>query len=393
MLEHELAASRHEGPDEPPQVSIVMPCLNEAETVALCVRKAREALASLGLRGEVIVVDNGSTDGSPDLAAAAGATVVHEERRGYGFAYQAGFAAARGRYLIMADSDDTYDFGDLGKFIDALDRGYEFVNGNRFAGNLHPDAMPKLHRYLGNPALSWMLNRLFGTRLGDAHCGMRAMRADAYRRMRLHTGGMEFASEIIARAGRLGLRMTEVPVDYHPRKGQSKLRTFRDGWRHLRFMLIFSPTYLFLVPGLFLTLVGLLLVTALLPGPLYLLGRFFDVHLMLFGAMAAIVGMQVVWLGLFARTYALVEGFEGTDHVLERFYRLFTLEKGVVLGLVGLLVGLGVSLYVVLKWVGSGFGSLDESRALIFGLTLVALGVQTVFSSFLLSLLGVRLSK
>jgi glycosyltransferase involved in cell wall biosynthesis len=367
-----------------------MPCLNEAETVAACVEKARAALETLGLRGEVIVADNGSTDGSGELASNAGAIVVHEEKRGYGFAYQAGFAAARGKYLVMADADDTYSFADLGKFVDALDRGYEFVIGNRFAGKMHPSAMPWLHRYIGNPLLSWILNRLFGTQVGDAHCGMRAMTADAYDRMGLRTGGMEFASEMIVRAGRLGLRMTEVPVDYHPRRGQSKLRTFRDGWRHLRFMLLLSPTYLFLVPGVFLALLGMLIVVLLLPGPLYFFGRFFDVHLMLFGAMAAIVGAQVAWLGLFARTYALVEKFESRDPMLETLYGVFTLEKGLALGFVLLLIGAGVGLYVVLKWIASGFGSLDESRVLIFALTLIALGVQAIFSSFLVSLLGLK---
>ncbi len=389
---------REQGPDDKdlsssPEVSIVMPCLNEVEAIADCVRKAWKALDSLGLRGEVIVADNGSTDGSVELARAAGAKVVHEGRRGYGYAYQAGFAAARGRYLVMADSDGTYDFGELNKFIDALRAGFDFVNGNRFGGTLHDRAMPWLHRYIGNPLLSWLLNRLFGTRVRDAHCGMRALTAEAYRKMQLRAGGMEFASEMIVRAAKLGLKMTEVPIDYHPRQGGSKLRTFRDGWRHIRFMLLYSPTPLFLVPGGVMTLLGMAVEGVLLPGPVYFLGRFFDVHLMIFGAMAAIVGVQLIWLGLFARTYALVEHFETRDALLEMFYKKFTLEKGLALGGLICLVGVGTSGYVVLKWMASGFGSLDETRMLIFGLTFIAIGVQTVFSSFLLSLLGLKRSR
>ena len=233
-----------------PLVSVVMPCLNEEATIGRCVAKAWRGIELAGVPGEVIVADNGSTDRSPEIAAAAGARVIHQPKRGYGNAYLAGFAAARGRYLVMGDADDTYDFGEVGRFIVPLrEGGYDYVLGSRFKGKILPGAMPWHHRWIGNPVLTWILNRLFGLHASDAHSGMRAFTREAYERMRLQSPGMEFASEIVINAAKARLRVTEVPITYYPREGESKLRSFRDGWRHLRYMLLYSPDWLFLAPG------------------------------------------------------------------------------------------------------------------------------------------------
>jgi glycosyltransferase involved in cell wall biosynthesis len=284
-----------------PLVSVVIPCLNEEDNVESCVRGAIGALAAAGLDGEVIVVDNDSEDRSAELAASAGARVIHESRRGYGSAYLAGFAAARGTYIVMADADLTYDFGEIPRFVRGLDDGADLVMGNRM-GNIKPGAMPWLHRYIGNPLLTGLLNLFFRTGVRDAHCGMRALRRDALERLDLRTTGMEFASEMVIRASKQKLAISEIDIEYHPRGGESKLSSFRDGWRHLRFLLVHSPTYLFILPGALLAALGVFITVTVL-AQIDVLGRSWDIHALIGGALFTIIGTQVLALGLCAHAY------------------------------------------------------------------------------------------
>lgn len=385
--------ARRASADEEPEISVVFPCLNEELTIGSCVLKAREAFQENGLRGEVVVCDNGSTDGSVIIAESMGARVVHQPARGYGNAYLKGIAAARGRYILMADSDDTYDLHELPRFLAPLRAGYDLVMGNRFAGQILPGAMPWSHQYIGNPVLSGILNLFFHTGVGDAHCGMRAFTREAYPRMRLRTGGMEFASEMVINAAQARLKIAEVPITYYPRLGDSKLHSLRDGWRHLRFMLMRSPTHLFLIPGLTMLALGLVLLVALAPGPIFIGGRSVDIHVMVLGSLVALLGAQVVGLGLFAKTYGVIHDFQDEDSLLSRLRDHFTLERGIYLGLVLLAVGFLVNFAILAEWIASGFGSLNEVRGALLGSTLMALGTQIVFSSFFLSILGLERSK
>lgn len=370
-----------------PQVSVIMPCLNEAATVGRCVAKARAALEGAGLDGEVVVADNGSDDGSPVLAAEAGARVVSAPTRGYGAAYLAGLEVARGRCLVLGDADDTYDFGAVPEFVAALEAGSDVVLGSRFRGKILPGAMPWLHRYVGNPVLSGLLSLFFGRRISDAHCGLRALTREASDRMRLKSSGMEFASEMVALALRLGLTVTEIPITYYPRGGRSKLRSFRDGWRHLRFMLLLSPTPLFLVPGLAALGVGLLGLFALLPGQLRVGAFALDYHFMFVASAAAILGLQLVVLGLAAKTYARGELAIAGDRWLGLLDRHFTLERGLLVGLGLAAAGLGINAWILVSWLGSGRGQLFAVRPALLGLSLVVLGAQAVFGSFFISVL------
>jgi len=370
----------------PPEVSVVMPCLNEAETVAQCVREAREALARGGLEGEVVVADNGSTDGSPALAEAAGARVVPASVRGYGAAYFAGIAAARGRYLVLGDADGTYDFDDVPAFVAKLREGNDLVLGSRFAGTILPGAMPWLHRYIGNPVLTGMLGLFFGRRVSDAHCGMRALTREAHERLQLRTTGMEYASEMIAIAIRREMRLAEIPITYHPRAGESKLRSFRDGWRHLRFMLLLSPTPLFIVPGLLGIVSGLAGLGALLPGPLRVGAMSFDFHFMFLASALAILGVQLVGLGVSAKLYARRE-LELGDRWLALLTRWFTLERGLLAGGAILAAGVGINAAILMDWLAAGRGTLFAVRPALVGLTLFVIGVQVVFGSFFISVL------
>ena len=369
------------------RVSVVIPCLNEAESIKRCVESAWEALDALGAEGEVIVADNGSTDGSPELAAAAGARVVRERRRGYGSAYLAGFAAARGEYIVMADADLTYDFGDIPRFVEQLDEGAQLVMGNRMA-NIKPGAMPWHHRYIGNPVLTGVLNLFFRTGVRDAHCGMRAVRRDVLPRLDLRTTGMEFASEMVIRAAKENLEIREIPIEYHPREGESKLSSFRDGWRHLRFLLVHSPTYLFIVPGAVMAALGML-ISIMVVAQLNVFGRTWDVHTMIAGALLTIVGSQVITLGLAARAYGVYILGEH-DPWFDRLRTRLKLEHGLLAGALVGLVGLVLSALIVARWGESGFGELSEARLAILAATLVIVGIQIFFSSFLLSILGLR---
>ena len=337
--------------------------------------------------GEVIVADNASEDRSAELAADAGARVVSEPRRGYGSAYLAGFAAARGRYIVMADADLTYDFGEIPRFVEQLEGGAELVMGDRME-NIHPGAMPWLHRYVGNPVLTGMLNAFFRTGVSDAHCGMRALRRDVLPRLDLRTTGMEFASEMVIRASKEKLEIREFPIEYRPRGGESKLSSFRDGWRHLRFLLVHSPTHLFMIPGALMLVLGIVIsLIALLQ--INVLGREWDLHTMVAGALLMIVGTQVVALGLCAHTYGTY--FMGEkDPWFDRMRATFRLEHGLLLGATVLALGLVIAGGIVAVWVDRGFGELSEERLAVLAAALVIVGIQIFFTSFLLSILGLR---
>ena len=369
-------------------VSVVIPCLNEAETIAVCVRKARASMRREGLSGEVIVVDNGSSDQSPDIARSAGARVVPEDRRGYGNAYLAGFRAAEGRYIVMGDGDDTYDFDLVGRFVEPLEQGADMVMGSRLKGHIHKGAMPALHRYVGNPVLTGILNLFYGSGVSDAHCGMRAFRRNALDHLDLRMPGMEFASEMVIRASKAGLRIDEIPIEYHPRRGESKLNSFRDGWRHLRFLLIHSPTHLFLIPGAALALLGIIGMLAIL-ADLSIFGRQWSLHSMIAASMLTIAGAQVIGLGLCARAYG-VHHMGERDPLLERFEGRLRLEHGLLAGFAVLIAGLAIAGAVVMTWIGRGFGALGEEQLAILSLTLLVVGLQIVFTSFLLSIVGLR---
>jgi glycosyltransferase involved in cell wall biosynthesis len=374
-------------PEEELVVSVVIPCLNEEENIERCVALALEVLADAGIAGEVVVADNASEDRSAELAAAAGARVVSEPRRGYGSAYLAGFSAARGRYIVMGDADLTYDFREIPRFVEHLDAGAELVMGDRM-DNIHPGAMPWLHRYVGNPVLTGVLNVFFRTGVKDAHCGMRALRRDVLPRLDLRTTGMEFASEMVIRASKEKLDIREFPIEYHPRGGESKLSSFRDGWRHLRFLLVHSPTHLFVLPGGVMAALGALVgLVSLLNIEIF--GREWQLHSMLAGALLLIVGTQVVALGLCAHAYGTYFMNE-KDPWFDRMRARFRLEHGLLAGGAVLLVGVVVAGAIVISWIERGFGQLSEERLAVLAATLIIVGIQIFFSSFLLSILGLR---
>jgi hypothetical protein len=363
----------------------VIPCLDEAEAIERCVDAARAALRDSGLNGEVIVADNGSIDGSPAIADAAGARVVHEARRGYGNALRAGFAAARGRFVVMADADLTYDFGEIPRFVERLRAGAELVMGNRMR-DIEPGAMPWLHRYVGNPGLTAVLNLFFGTGVGDAHCGMRGFRRDALSRLQLRTTGMELASEMVLRAGQEGLEIDQIPIRYRRREGESKLETLGDGWRHLRFLLVHSPTYLFLLPAVALAAIGALSSLAVLLG-VPLLGRTWQIHALVASSLVTVVGVQLLGLGICAHAY----GAYFLDRQVPWFDRLrarLRLEHALLLGASVLTAGLLVCGTIGAVWVANDFGELSQESLFLVGATTVIVGVQIVFTSFLVSILG-----
>jgi glycosyltransferase involved in cell wall biosynthesis len=370
-----------------PLVSVVIPCLNEAENIEACVTAALQALERMGVGGEVVVADNNSEDDSARLAESAGARVVVEPRRGYGSAYLAGFAASRGRYIVMADADLTYDFNDIPRFVAALEEGAEMVIGDRM-DSIQPGAMPWLHRYVGNPILTGLLNLFFRTGVNDAHCGMRALRRDVLPRLDLRTTGMEFASEMVIRASKEKLKITEFPIEYHPRGGESKLSSFSDGWRHLRFLLVHSPNHLFIVPGTVLAGVGTLIVVFVGTG-LDFFGRAWGLHALIGGALLMIVGTQVLALGLCAHAYGTY--FMGEqDPWFDRMRARFRLEHGLLLGGFVALIGVVMGAVIVATWIAHGFGSLADEHLAVIAASLLIVGIQIFFSSFLLSILGLR---
>ncbi len=366
-----------------------MPCLNEKDTIGPCVERALAALAAEGIAGEVIVADNGSTDGSIAIAQSLGARVVSEAERGYGAAYMTGISAARGRYILIGDSDNTYDFSDLPRLIEPLSQGYDLVLGSRFRGTILPGAMPWANRYIGNPILTGLLNRMFKLQISDAHSGLRAFTREAYTQMQLRTTGMEFASEMVIKASLTRLRITEVPITYHPRGGTSKLQPFGDAWRHIRFMLLFSPTYLFLLPGLLAMAVGLVLTAVLVNGPIYV-GRFYvGIHFMVVGSMLAILGQQMISFGLSARAYAFSERLVERDRWLDRALGYYSLERGLLAGGLLAAVGLVTFIYILVEWLAGDvrFSELIHLHQAIAASTLMIMGFQVMAASFFLSLL------
>jgi hypothetical protein len=380
------------------ELTVVMPCLDEVASVGRCVEKAVRAMAQHDIAGEVVVADNGSADGSQAAAAAAGARVVPVPARGYGSALAGGFAAARGRFILMGDADDSYDFTELARFLAPLREGADLVQGCRLpsgGGTVRPGAMPFLHRVWGNPMFSWLARHWFGVPIHDIYCGMRAFRAELPRRLDLRCTGMEFATEMIIKATLAGARIGEVPITLWPDgRGVQRphLRTFRDGWRTLRFFLALSPRWLFLVPGLLLMLLGVVAAAIALPG-LRIGGVHFDVHTLLVGGLMIVCGYQAVVFAILTKIFAVTAGLLPDDPRLDRLYENFSLERGLLAGAVGTLVGLGLVAVAVGQWIARDFGPLDYAQTMrwvIPGSVLVTLGVQTVLSSFFFSILGLR---
>ncbi len=369
------------------EVSVVIPCLDEAENIEQCVRLSLAAMAEAGIAGEVVVADNGSEDGSGELAAAAGARVVHEPRRGYGSAYLAGFAAAHGDYVVMLDADMTYPFDEIPRFVRELREGAQLVMGDRM-DNIQPGAMHWVNRYIGNPLLSGTLNLFFHTGIRDAHCGMRGFRRDILPTLDLRTTGMEFASEMVIRASKEKLDIREVPISYAPRGGTTKLSRWRDGWRHLRFLLVHSPTHLFIVPGLAILLLGAM-ITLISLSQIAVLGRQWNLHTTVAGELLVIVGTQIIALGLCAHAYGTYFMSE-KDPWFDRMRARYRLEHGLMLGGAILFAGVAAGAVIVGIWIHRGFGELSEERLAVTAATLIIVGLQIFFSSFLLSILGLR---
>ncbi len=376
------------------ELSVVMPCLNEVETLATCVHKAQRAIDKLGLAAEIIVADNGSSDGSQMVARELGVRVVDIPRKGYGSALIGGIDAARGRFVIMGDADDSYDFGAIGLLLDRLREGYDLVMGNRFAGGIHEGAMVWSHRWVGNPALTFISRMFFRTPVGDMHCGLRGFRKDAYEKLRLRATGMEFASEMVIKASLRRMKITEVPVTLSP-DGRSRpphLRTWRDGWRHLRFMLLFSPRWLFLYPGIALFTAGLLAGAALEIGPVRVGPFGFDIHTLLLAGFCCLIGYQLIVFAVFTKVFAIRMGFHPPNPTYASMFRYVQLETGLVVGALMFLIGVAGTVVAVLSWGAAGFGALDPRltmREIIPASVLLTLGVQTIFASFFLSILGI----
>ncbi len=376
------------------ELSIVMPCLNEVETLATCIRKAQRAISRLDLAAEIVVADNGSTDGSQAVARELGVRVVDVPRKGYGSALIGGIEAACGRYVIMGDADDSYDFEAIGPLVEKLRDGFDLVMGNRFAGGIETGAMVWSHRWVGNPVLTYISRVFFHTPVGDMHCGLRGFRKDAIDRLRLRATGMEFASEMVIKASLQRLRITEVPVTLRP-DGRSRpphLRTWRDGWRHMRFMLLFSPRWLFLYPGLALFGVGVLTGGILELGPRQIGPFGFDIHTLLLAGFCSLIGYQLIVFAVFTKVFAMRMGFHPPNPTYSSMFRYVQLETGLVAGALMFLIGVLVTVLAVLSWQAVGFGALDPRvtmREIIPAAVLLTLGVQTIFASFFLSILGI----
>jgi glycosyltransferase involved in cell wall biosynthesis len=376
-----------------PELSVIMPCLNEAKTLTSCIRKIQRTLQQEGIEAEIVVADNGSSDGSQEIARNLDVRIVNVRQKGYGSALRGGIAAARGKYVIMGDSDDSYDFTHIPVFMEKLHQGFDLVMGNRFNGGIKPGAMPPLHRYLGNPALSLLGRIFFNSACGDFHCGLRGFSKAAYERLGMRTTGMEFASEMVVKATLLNLRVTEVATTLSPdgRDREPHLRTWRDGWRHLRFMLLYSPRWLFLYPGALLMLLGLLAGFWLFPGPRTVSTVQFDVHTLLYAMVSVLIGFQAVTFALFTKIYAITEGLLPRDPRMDRLFKVITLEVGLTIGAVLIVTGLGGSVYAVHVWSSHHFGSLNASvvlRTVLPSVLALTLGCQILLSSFFLSVLG-----
>lgn len=387
----QLSAAPGTRSSDQPEVSVVIPCLNEANSIAVCIDKALGAFRTAGILGEVVVADNGSTDGSIEIAQEHGARLAKVEAKGYGNALRGGFELARGRFIIMGDADDSYDFSEVPRFVAKWREGYDLVMGNRLMGEIRPGAMPWHHRHIGTPVMSAIVNLFFGSGIGDVNCGMRGFTKDLYRQLGLRTTGMEFASEFVVKAAKMGARVAEIPITLWPdKRGRPPhLRSFRDGWRHLRFVLLYAPNWLFLLPGAVLFFLGAGLLCWLLPGPRHLGHVEVDVHTMLFGMVFALTGAQIISIGLFAKVFSFTERFSRNQGSLEGWLKRVTLEQGLIVGALLTLVGGCGAIGVLWKWVASGFGPMNDVRVVIFYSLWLLLGIQVIFSSFFLSMLGI----
>ena len=377
------------------ELTILMPCLNEAETLEVCIKKAFHFLEEYQVKGEVLIADNGSTDGSQEIARRCGARVTDVPVKGYGAALMGGCDAAYGKYVIMGDADDSYDFLNLMPFVEKLREGYDLVMGNRFKGGIAKGAMPPLHRYIGNPVLSFIGRLFYPSDIGDFHCGLRGYNREAIQSLDLQTTGMEYASEMVVKATLMSLKMTEVPTTLAP-DGRSRpphLRSFRDGWRHLKFLLMHSPKWLFLYPGSFFFVLGLIIMIALLPGPLTIGSVSFDIHTMLVGSGCMILGAQTVQFALFTNAYAKVSGFIPVTQKADNLLEKITTEKGALLGVILTLIGLVAAIASVVIWKNTQFGDLDPQQVMRYtipAMTCIVIGVQFIFGSFFLGILKIK---
>ena len=377
------------------ELTILMPCLNEAETLEVCINKAKTFLKNSGVVGEVLIADNGSTDGSVEIAKKCGARVEHVPVKGYGAALIGGCKAAKGKYVIMGDADDSYDFLKLMPFVEKLREGYELVMGNRFRGGIAKGAMPPLHRYLGNPVLSFIGRLFFPSEIGDFHCGLRGYEREAMLKLDLHTTGMEYASEMVVKATMYGLKMTEVPTTLSP-DGRSRaphLRSFRDGWRHLKFLLLHSPNWLFLYPGMVFCVLGLIMTAALMFGPVQIGGVVFDIHTMLYGSAMIMIGTNMIFFSLFTRIYAIRTNFIPTKESVATKLANVTTEKGAVAGVLLTLAGIAMTIAAFVIWKDTSFGNLNPQemmRMTIPALTLMVVGIEMIFASFFIGILNIK---
>src|ERR1700746_908947 len=373
-------------------VSVVIPCLNEANSLGICVEKAQKAFADAGLRGEVVVADNGSTDGSIDIAEKLGARAIPVAQRGYGTALKAGIRAQRGMFIVMGDADDSSDFGEVPRFVEKWHEGNEVVMGNRFAGEIKPGAMPWHHKYIGNPGLTALLNLFFQSGIGDTHCGTRGFTREIFERMDVRSSGMEFASEFVIKAAQIGAKTSEIPITlWKDKRGRPPhLRSVRDGWRHLRFMLLYAPNWLFILPGGLLMAAGLFLTCWLLPGPRRIPHNIvLDVHTMIFGVIFTLMGAQILAIGAFAKVFSYAERFDRNTVSLKRLLKRVSLESGLLVGGSLFLAGFAGCAWVAWKWAASGFGPLHEVRKVLFWSMWLFIGVQVTFASFFLSMFGI----
>lgn len=372
------------------KLSVVLPCRNEENSIAICIEKIKKAFESIKEKDYEIIVSDSSTDKSAEIVKKfSKVRIIKHDLEGYGNACLKGIEYAKGDYLIIGDSDNTYDFSEIPKFIEELDKGYDLVVGSRFKGEIKKGAMPFSHRYIGTPILNFLLSLFFRKKLSDCNSGFRAIKKDALNKLGLKTTGMEFASEMIIKAIKNNLKIKEIPITYSKRIGNSKLKSFSDGWKHLRFMLLYSPNYVFLVPGIFLTVLGFVIMLLILTKSLILFGITFQTHPMFIGSILVILGYQLILTGFFSRIYAHNHLGE-KDYKLEKMYRFFNLEKAITAGAIFLLAGFYIFLNVLIKWISTNFGELTTINLSIFALTFIILGIQTIFAGFFFSILGIK---
>jgi glycosyltransferase involved in cell wall biosynthesis len=369
-------------------ISVVLPCRNEEAALGQCIKTIKQVFDTNNINGEIIVSDS-STDLSPQIAKDLGARLVKHDQQGYGIAYLEGFKEAKGKYIFLGDADNTYDFNEIPRFIKYLDGGYDFVIGDRFAGEMKKDAMPWSHKYIGNPILSSLFRLFFKTKINDIHCGMRAITRSSLDKLNLRTTGMEFASEMVIRSIQVKLKIKELPIDYHKRSGRSKLNPITDAWRHIRFMLLYSPLFLFFIPGIILFVLGLAILTSIYLEITDVIGLSLQYHPMFAGSLLTIAGYQLTIFAIFAKTYAMTHLGEKSS-TMDNLHQHLTIEKASLLGMLIILTGTAIYIFIFFKWANNNFGALEEVKNSIIALTLIIIGIQTISSSFMLSVLGIK---